>query len=280
MLQLLRFAWTEALCCAFAVAIFLGLGASELAWRVWDLPFARYDALLVYVLIVQVIFVVVRLETWRELLVVCAFHLIGLALEVYKVSAGSWGYPDPGLLRIAGVPVFSGFMYAAVGSYICQAFRRFDLRLTGYRWLPVTLLGAAAYANFYTHHVLPDLRWWIAVGMILATWGTWVWFTVGSRRYRMPLALSFLLIGGALWVAENAATFLGAWKYPDQLSVWRMVHVGKLGSWALLVVLSFVLVTGVKAYEGTLYGDRPSRIETTPNPGDRCPEFNRPDEAV
>ncbi len=33
-----------------------------------------------------------------------------------------------------------------------------------------------------------------------------------------------------------------------------MVHVGKLGSWSLLVVLSFVLVTAVKAVEGNLSG--------------------------
>ena len=280
MLQLLRFAWIELTCCAFAIVIFAGLGVSGLVWNAWDIPVARYDVLLGYVLVVQVLFVAAGLETWRELLVICAFHLIGLALEVFKVSAGSWSYPEPGLLRIAGVPVFSGFMYAAVGSYICQAFRRLDLRVTRYRWLPVTLFGAAAYLNFYTHHFIGDLRWWIAAGMILTTWGTWVYFTVGPKRYRMPLALSFLLIGGALWVAENAATFLGAWKYPDQLAAWQLVHVGKLGSWALLVVLSLVLVKGVKAYEGTLYGDRPSRIETTPNPGDRCPEFNRPDEAV
>ena len=93
------------------------------------MPVARYDALLIYVIVVQVAFVVLRLETWRELCVICAFHLIGLALEVFKVHAGSWSYPDAGAVRIAGVPVFSGFMYASVGSYICQAFRRFDLRV-------------------------------------------------------------------------------------------------------------------------------------------------------
>jgi uncharacterized membrane protein YoaT (DUF817 family) len=34
-----------------------------------------------------------------------------------------------------------------------------------------------------------------------------------------------------------------------------MVHVGKLGSWALLITLSFVLVAAVKAKEGAFYGD-------------------------
>jgi uncharacterized membrane protein YoaT (DUF817 family) len=258
--QLIRFAWTEAVCCAFAVAIFLGLGVTGVLWNLVDMPVARYDALLAYVVIVQIGFVVTRLETPRELLVIGAFHLVGLALEIYKVHMGSWSYPDAGVAKVAGVPIFSGFMYAAVGSYICQAFRRFDLRMIGYRPLPVTVLGVAAYGNFWTHHVLPDMRGWIAAGLLIATYGTWVRFTVGLRRYRMPLALAFTLIGTALWVAENIATFLGAWKYPDQLAAWRMVHVGKLGSWSLLVVLSFVLVTAVKAYEGRLTTTEPYRI--------------------
>ena len=70
----------------------------------------------------------------------------------------------------------------------------------------------------------------------------------------MPLALSFVLIGFFLWVAENAATLLRAWQYPSQVSVWTMVHAAKLGSWSLLVVVSIVLVAAVKAFEGRLYG--------------------------
>ena len=69
----------------------------------------------------------------------------------------------------------------------------------------------------------------------------------------MPLALSFLLIGFFLWLAENGATFLDAWNYPGQVDVWEAVHASKLGAWALLVSMSFVLVATVKAQEGTLY---------------------------
>jgi hypothetical protein len=71
----------------------------------------------------------------------------------------------------------------------------------------------------------------------------------------MPLSLSFVLIGFFLWVAENAATLLGAWQYPDQAEIWQLVHVGKWGSWALLVSLSFVLVAAVKTQEGRFYGE-------------------------
>lgn len=42
----------------------------------------------------------------------------------------------------------------------------------------------------------------------------------------------------------------------SQESVWTVVHVAKLGSWSLLVVVSIVLVAAVKSYEGRLYGVR------------------------
>ena len=148
--RLVQFALLELACCAFAIAIFVGLTVSALIWSHTDPPIARYDALLIYVVVVQIAFVALKQETWRELGVICTFHLIGLALEVFKVRTGSWAYPDAGAVRIGGVPVFSGFMYASVGSYICQAFRRLDLHVGGFRWWPVSLLAVAAYLNFFT----------------------------------------------------------------------------------------------------------------------------------
>ncbi|WP_159618072.1 DUF817 domain-containing protein [Ruania rhizosphaerae] len=249
--QLTRFTWLEVQCCLFPLAIFAGLAASAVV----DLPIARYDALLVYALAVTVLFWVLRLETGREVAVIFGFHLIGLALEVFKVHVGSWSYPDEGLLRVGGVPLYSGFMYAAVGSYICQAFRRFELRVDHFPVVPTAMLAVAAYANFYTHHWLPDVRWLIAAGFVVMLWRSRVAFTVGQARYRMPLSVSFVLIGFFLWVAENAGTFLGAWQYPSQAQIWEMVHTGKWGSWALLVSLSFVLVAAVKMREGRFYGE-------------------------
>ena len=252
--RLVQFALLELACCAFAIAIFIGLAASALIWKYTNPPIARYDALLIYVIVVQIAFVALKQETWRELGVICAFHLIGLALEVFKVHTGSWAYPDAGVVRVGGVPVFSGFMYASVGSYICQAFRRLDLHVGGFRWWPVSLLAVAAYLNFFTHHVIVDLRWVIAAGFLIALWGSAVHFTVGGDRYWMPTTVAFILIGGFLWLAENLATALSAWRYPDQADGWHLVHAGKFGSWALLISLSFVLVAAVKAKEGTLYG--------------------------
>jgi uncharacterized membrane protein YoaT (DUF817 family) len=252
--RLARFAYhftlVELQSLVFAIAIFAALAASAVV----PLPIARYDALLIFGIALTLGLWWAGWETGREVLVVFAFHLVGLALELFKVHEGSWSYPEDAFTKVGGVPLYAGFMYAAVGSYIVQAWRRMHLRVTDFRLVTMAILAALAYANFFTHHWIPDLRWVIAAAFVVALWGTMVHFTVGGHRYRMPLVLSFVAIGLALWFAENAATFLGAWKYPDQLEVWRSVHVGKVGSWSLLVSLSFVLVAILKYVEGGLYG--------------------------
>lgn len=250
MRQLLRFALIEVRCCAFAGLFFLGLATVRLV----ELPVNEADALFAWCLLVTLVLWLVRWETGREVGVIALFHLVGLALELFKVHEGSWSYPDSGAAAVGGVPLYSGFMYAAVGSYVCQAWRRFDLRITGYRAAATTGVAALVYANFFTEHWVADLRLPLALLLVAATWRTDVRFTVAHRRYSMPLALSFVLIGAFLWVAENAATLLRAWQYPSQQSMWTLVHPAKVGSWSLLVVVSIVLVAAIKATEGRLYG--------------------------
>ena len=253
--QLLRFTRLELQCCLFAALFFAGLAAV----RVLPLPVPAADALLGWCLLISIGLWVLRWETGRELAVIVAFHLVGLALELFKTQQGSWSYPDPGTFAVAGVPLYSGFMYAAVGSYVCQAWRRFDLRLTGYHPRTTAAVAALIYANFFTAHFWPDLRAWLALLLLAVTVRAQVRFTVGPRRYAMPLALSFVLIGSFLWIAENLATLLRAWTYPSQESVWSLVHVSKVGSWSLLVVVSIVIVAAVKATEGRLYGNAADR---------------------
>ena len=246
-----RFGVTQIRCLAFALLIFAAMAITEVV----ALPIGRYDALLIAGLAITAGLWVSGYETSREVGVIAAFHILGLTLELFKVAQGSWTYPDDGVTMVAGVPLYSGFMYAAVGSYLCQAWRRFDLRFAGYRSVPMAILAVAAYLNFFTHHWVWDVRWVIAIGFIAAMWGTSVYYSVGERRLKMPLPVAFVLIGFFLWAAENMGTFLGAWQYPDQVDLWRAVHVGKMGSWALLVTLSYVIIATLKQYEGTFYGD-------------------------
>jgi uncharacterized membrane protein YoaT (DUF817 family) len=245
--QLVRFGWVQARCCAFAVALFGGMAVSKLLPA---LPVARYDLLLAYGVLLTGVACLLGWETRREVAVVAVCHLLGLAFELVKVRVGSWSYPEPALTKVAGVPLYGGFMYAAVGSHVCRTWRLLDLSLTGYRARTTAALAVGLYVNFLSHHWLPDLRWWLGGPLLAVTAGAWVHFTVGERRHRMPLALSFALTGFFLWTAENIATYLGAWRYPYQLNAWQPVSLSKWVSWALLISVTFVISRAARPAPG------------------------------
>jgi uncharacterized membrane protein YoaT (DUF817 family) len=207
-------------------------------------PLHRYDFLTIAAIGIQVAMLVLRLETRREAVVICAFHVIGTVMELFKTQAGSWIYPEQSLLHIGPVPLFSGFMYAAVGSYIARVWRIFDFRFSHYppRWASV-LLAAAIYINFFAHHWLPDIRHVLFGAAILLFGRTTIWFTPWRDARRMPLLVGWLLVALFIWFAENIGTFANAWTYPDQAGGWHMVSLAKLGSWYLLMIISFVLVS-------------------------------------
>ncbi|EFU42980.1 hypothetical protein PVOR_05613 [Paenibacillus vortex V453] len=238
------FGYQQALSCIFPVIIFGALALSKII-EIPGIP--RYDLILLICVLAQIGMLVSKLETWDELKVICVFHVIGLMLELYKVHMGSWSYPEEAWSKIGGVPLYSGFMYASVASYICQAWRRMNLRITGWP-LPVltVLLSAAIYANFFTHHYVWDARWLLTALLFVVFGRTVVYFDVDGKTLRMPLVLSFLLIGFFIWIAENISTFLGAWTYPGQERTWSLVHIGKISSWFLLVVISVIIVAQLK----------------------------------
>lgn len=252
--QLVRFARVQARCCAFAVALFGGMAVSKLLSSHLSFPVARYDLLLAYGVLLTAVGYALGWETRREVAVVAACHVLGLAFELVKVRVGSWSYPESGLTKIAGVPLYGGFMYAAVGSYVCRSWRLLDLSLTGYRARATAVTAVGLYVNFLTHHWLPDLRLPLGAALLVATAGARVHFTVGELRHRMPLALAFALIGFFLWLAENIATYLGAWTYPSQLHGWEPVPVSKWASWALLISVTFV-ICGARRHDGTSPAD-------------------------
>ncbi|WP_420795890.1 DUF817 domain-containing protein [Ktedonobacter racemifer] len=239
---LFHFITQEALSCMFPAVIFLSLALS----KHFALPH-RYDILLVICLGTQWIMYHSGLETRDEIKVIAVFHLVGLLLELYKVHMGSWAYPEEAWTKVGGVPLYSGFMYASVASYICQAWHRLHLEMV--RWPSpywIVPLGALIYLNFFTHHFIPDLRWLLVVLLACIFWRTGVLYSVDHRCYRMPLLAAFFLIGFFLWIAENIATFFGAWAYPDQVQIWRIVSPEKISSWFLLVIISILLVVQLK----------------------------------
>jgi uncharacterized membrane protein YoaT (DUF817 family) len=244
--EFLWFGIKNARACLFAGLFFLAVFSVP---RSGILGVPRYDVLLVIALVIQAGMLWTRLETWDEVKAITLFHVIGFGLELFKTSGAirSWSYPDFAYTKVLGVPLFSGFMYAAVGSYIIQAWRLFDLRIRHHPpyWM-AGLVALAIYANFFTHHYIPDLRWYLATLALGLYARTTVLFRPLDRDRTMPLLLSFFLIGFFIWIAENISTFFGIWRYPDQLGAWTTVHVGKWSSWSLLVVMTFTIVANLK----------------------------------
>lgn len=215
-------------------------------------PLARYDFLTISAVLIQIGMLACRLESWSEAKVILAFHVTGTVMELFKTAHGSWEYPESGVLHIGAVPLFSGFMYAAVGSYIARVWRIFDFSFDHYppRWATI-VLATAIYINFFAHHWLPDVRIALFAVTALMFWRTPVRFTPFRVQRSMPLLLGWLLVALFIWFAENIGTFAQAWRYPSQAGGWSMVPPSKLGAWYLLMIISFVLVSLIHRPKGT-----------------------------
>ncbi len=242
--ELFAFGYKEAISCIFPVFVFGMLALTRLI----EVPgISRYDFLLIACLAMQVFMYFVGLESKRELVVICFFHAMGICMEIFKVAHGSWSYPDHGWSKLAGVPLYSGFMYASVASYICQAWRNMDLYLEKWPTLPSNVCFAVAiYGNFFSNAYIRDIR---PILLVLLFWvfrNTYVYFNTNDRWRRMPMMLSFLLIAFFIWLAENIGTFLGAWRYPHQHAGWSAVKIQILSSWFLLVIVSVIIVALLK----------------------------------
>jgi uncharacterized membrane protein YoaT (DUF817 family) len=230
--------------------LFGGIILSLLLLTKWFWPkdfwLARYDFLFLFALSVQILFLFFRLETVREAKVILIFHIVGTVMELFKTSVGSWTYPETNFFRIGHVPLFSGFMYASVGSYIARVTRIFDMRYRRYPNVFVTIaLVVLIYANFFTHHFIADLRILIFVAVAAAFGRTWVYYRPYRDFRRMPLLVGFGLVALFIWGAENIGTFTTVWVYPHQKAAWQLVRFGKYGSWFLLMIISFILVSFV-----------------------------------
>jgi len=245
LVEFLVFGAKQAWACLFGALLLIVILAARL-WYPDDAALARNDLLTIAAILIQIGMVVGRLETLRELRVIVLFHIVGTIMELFKTDVGSWSYDGDGVLRLAAVPLFSGFMYAAVGSYMVRVFRLFDLRFEKYprRWM-TAIVAAAIYANFFTHHVLPDARWVLIVAVVALWWRTVMHVRVLRGRFRMHILIAFGLVALFIWIAENLATWGGAWAYPDQVDGWQPVSIAKLVSWFLLMIISVVLVTWV-----------------------------------
>ncbi|MEN0000729.1 MAG: DUF817 domain-containing protein [Pseudomonadota bacterium] len=240
--EFLVFGIKQAWACIFGGLLLALMIGTRLYWPE-AAPIHRSDFLFLAALSIQACLLLFKLETWDEAKVILAFHIVGTAMELFKTAVGSWTYPEDAIFRIATVPLFSGFMYAAVGSYIARITRIFDMRYTGFPPLwAVTLLAVAIYVNFFAHHYVIDIRMALFAITAILFFRTWVHYRVFRWRLKMPLLVGFSLVTLFIWIAENIATWSNAWLYPTQANGWVPVSASKLGAWFLLMIISFVLV--------------------------------------
>ncbi len=240
--EFVMFVLKQGWACLFGGLLLCAIIGSKLIWQT-DWPLHRYDALFLFAMATQAVFLWLKLETWEEARVIVLFHLTGTAMEWFKVSAGSWTYPEAGIFVVLGVPLFSGFMYASVGSYMARVIRVFDMRFAPYPpfWTTV-VLAVAIYVNFFAHHFIIDIRAALFLATLLLFARTRIWFRIHETDWWMPLPMAAFLSALALWLAENVGTATGTWLYSGQLPG-QIVSFAKLGSWYLLLYVAFVTVT-------------------------------------
>jgi uncharacterized membrane protein YoaT (DUF817 family) len=241
--EFVRFGVKQAWACLFGGSM-VALMVGTHFWYPATLHLARYDFLFLSALGLQALFMATRLESYEEAKVILLYHLVGTAMELFKTSVGSWIYPEPNFFRIAGVPLFSGFMYSCIGSYLCRVWRLFDFRFAHHpRRLSLIALSIAIYVNFFSHHYIWDLRWLLFAWAALLFFRARVYFRIWTSHRWMPLLPGMVLVSLFIWFSENIGTFTKTWLYPSQRLGWSLVSIDKLGSWFLLLIVSYTLVS-------------------------------------
>lgn len=208
----------------------------------------RYDLIFVAAVLFQLCALLFRFERLREFFVILVFHILATGMELFKTNPaiGSWTYPgvEGTVFAVATVPLFAGFLYSAVGSYISRAFLFLKLSYAHFpAYHHLWILAVLIYVNFFTHHFVFDIRYLLFTYVVVVFFKTQIYFQVYQKARRMPFLLAAFLTAFFVWVAENIGTFTNIWLYPSQFEYWHMVSFNKVGSWFLLLILSFALVS-------------------------------------
>ena len=209
---------------------------------------SRYDFIFLGAIGFQAFVLIFKFEKIREFFVIFLFHIVATIMELFKTNPAidSWAYPgiQGTFFAILTVPLFTGFLYSAIGSYISRSF--FYLKLT-YESFPsyfhLWILAPLIYLNFFTHHFFYDIRYFLFLYILIIFYKTKVNFQVYKIKRSMPFLLTVLLTSLFVWIAENIGTFTHIWLYPNQIQYWQLVYFNKRGTWYLLLIVSFALVS-------------------------------------
>lgn len=210
----------------------------------------RYDLLFIIAIITQVVLVTLKLETKKEVIFILIFHLLAMCMEIFKVYIGSWIYPSKAILSIYGVPLFTGFMYSAIGSYMVRAWKINEFRFVDLPKQPyLLLLGLLIYLNFFSNHYIVDLRYFMFIFAIILFWKTKFYVKITDRIIQIHPLLANALTAFVIWMSEQVGTFARIWLYPHQEYAWRPVGLHMFTSWYMLLILSFAIVASLMRTE-------------------------------
>jgi len=213
-----------------------------------DFWLTRYDAIFLSAVGIQILLVTTKMESWQEVKIIAVFHVAGTVMELIKTNPqiGSWSYPEvnSAIFSVATVPLFTGFLYASVGSYIARSIRIFDVQFSYFpKKIFLGILAIAIYINFFSHHFFYDIRYILLTIILILFWKTRIIFTVCEKKRNISFLLANFFLASAIWIAENIGSFAQVWMYPNQEIAWELVSYQKIESWFLLLFLSFFLVS-------------------------------------
>ncbi len=89
-----------------------------------NLSFTRYDVIFLIAIFFQFVLITTKAESKEEIKVIFLFHVLATIMELFKTNPkiNSWQYPGQREIFMLGtVPLFTGFLYSSVGSYIARA---------------------------------------------------------------------------------------------------------------------------------------------------------------
>jgi uncharacterized membrane protein YoaT (DUF817 family) len=208
---------------------------------------SRNDFLFLYAICIQILLVLLKIETLKEVKIIFIFHFVATILEIFKTNMWSWEYIWDGFFMIQNVPLFTGFMYSAVWSYMMRVWRLFDFQFSHFpKLLSLNIFVLFVYINFFSHHYIYDFRYILLFVSLILFYKSIIYFKVNNKYLKMPLLIWFFLVWLFIWFAENIATFYSLWQYPNQENGWELVSFHKILAWYLLMLLSFCLVTLVQ----------------------------------
>lgn len=242
---------------SFLYTFWIELIKSALFWILFFVCFAfgKYvtsfwlmlgDFMFICVIFIQIILITTKYESWQECRIILIYHFLGFAMEAFKTHPAiwSWHYQYMGFFTVLSVPLYSGFMYSAVGSFLFQSMHRLKLQFENFPKFSIAIpLVILIYLNFFTHHFIRDIRYILLFIIIWVTYKTYTYFQVKGKRYRMYTLFNLFLAASCIWIAENMATFLWVWLYPNQDAGRSLVSVHKILSRFLLFILSAVIVS-------------------------------------